>query len=208
MSPSLRSRAAIDRHHDRQLRLLTWRAARDLPFYRAFADHPFAAWPVIDKETVLANFAGMNRIALDAATVRAALEAGEERLSGHLIGMSTGTSGNRGYYVITERERFVWLGTILAKALPDALWRRHRVAHRAPGPAGAVGCGAAGHRGHRGGAGGPHHARLPGAVGRRDRSGDGGSSLERLAAVETTILCHARLPLCLPGQDVSIAARP
>jgi putative adenylate-forming enzyme len=128
----LHSRAAIDRHHDRQLWLLTRRAARDLPFYRAFADRPFAAWPVIDKETVLANFAGMNRIALNAATVRATLEAGEERLSGHLIGMSTGTSGNRGYYVITERERFVWLGTILAKALPDALWRRHRVALALP----------------------------------------------------------------------------
>ena len=42
----LHSRAAIDRHHDRQLWLLTRRAARDLPFYRAFADRPFAAWPV------------------------------------------------------------------------------------------------------------------------------------------------------------------
>lgn len=128
----LRSRTAVNRYHDKQLLILTQRAARDWPFYHAFAGQPFDAWPVIDKSVLLANFIAMNRAALDAETVRAALAAGNERLSGHCIGMSTGTSGNRGYYVITERERFIWLGTILAKTLPDALWRRHRVALALP----------------------------------------------------------------------------
>lgn len=131
-SARLDSRAAIERHHDRQLARLTRRAACDLPYYRPFAGQPFDAWPVIDKAVLLDNFAAMNRAALDAGTVRATLAAGSEHLAGHLIGMSTGTSGNRGYYVITERERFVWLGTILAKTLPDALWRRHRVALALP----------------------------------------------------------------------------
>ena len=70
----------------------------------------------------------MNRAALDADAVRDSLAKGYDQMSGHMIGMSTGTSGNRGYYVITARERFVWLGTILAKTVPDALWRSHRVA--------------------------------------------------------------------------------
>ena len=35
--------------------------------------------------------------------------------------------------MISDAERFVWLGTILAKTLPDALWRRHRVALAMPG---------------------------------------------------------------------------
>lgn len=128
----LRDRAAIERYQRRQLARLTRRAARELPFYAAFAGRPFEDWPVVDKETVIANFAAMNRAGLDAQQVRTAIAAGEERLGGHLIGMSTGTSGNRGYYVITEEERFMWLGTILAKALPDALWRRHRVALALP----------------------------------------------------------------------------
>ena len=43
-------------------------------------------------------------------------------------GASTGTSGNRGFYVITDAERYKWLGIILAKALPE-IWRvQHRVA--------------------------------------------------------------------------------
>ena len=128
----LASRAAIARYQQRQLARLMRDAARDLPFYRGHAGQPFAAWPVIDKAALLANFAAINRAGLSADQVRQALARGEERLAGHLIGMSTGTSGNRGFYVITEAERFVWLGTILAKALPDALWRRHKVALALP----------------------------------------------------------------------------
>ena len=128
----LRSRAAIERHQARQLTRLMQRAGRDLPFYRAFAGRSFAEWPVVDKAVLLENFAAMNRAALPADIVRTALAAGQEQLAGQMIGMSTGTSGNRGFYIISEQERFVWLGTILAKALPDALWRRHKVALALP----------------------------------------------------------------------------
>lgn len=128
----LRTRAAIAKHHAKQLARLQRDAARDLAFYRPYAGKPFDAWPIIDKATLLANFEGMTRARLNADEVRTAALRGEERLAGHFIGVSTGTSGNRGCYVITEQERFVWLGTILAKALPDALWRRHRVALALP----------------------------------------------------------------------------
>jgi putative adenylate-forming enzyme len=89
--------------------------------------------PIIDKSILLANFADMNRAGLDVDSVRSALAHGQERLDHLVVGQSTGTSGNRGYYVISDDERFVWLGTILAKALPDALWRRLRVAVAMPG---------------------------------------------------------------------------
>jgi putative adenylate-forming enzyme len=128
----LRDRGAIERYQRRQLQRLMRRASRELPFYAGYAERPFVDWPVVDKQTLLDNFAAMNRVGLEAQQVRDAVTAGEEQLDGHLIGMSTGTSGNRGYYVITEEERFLWLGTILAKALPDALWRRHRVALALP----------------------------------------------------------------------------
>lgn len=127
-----RDREAIRRHQHAQLSRLMADAARDLPFYRAYAGAPFERWPVIDKAELLANFAALNRPGLAAEVVRAAVARGEERLADHLIGMSTGTSGNRGLYVITPAERFTWLGTMLAKTLPDALWRRHRVALALP----------------------------------------------------------------------------
>jgi putative adenylate-forming enzyme len=130
---ALRDRPAIERFQRDQLRRLVADACSTLPFYRKFSGLPFESLPIIDKTTLLANFAGMNRAGLDVDSVRSALARGQERVSDLVIGQSTGTSGNRGYYVISDEERFVWLGTILAKTLPDALWRRLRVAIAMPG---------------------------------------------------------------------------
>ncbi|KUM27107.1 CoF synthetase [Mesorhizobium loti] len=50
------------------------------------------------------------------------------RIGALTVGASTGTSGNRGLFVISEAEKYRWLGAILAKAAPDLLWRGMRVA--------------------------------------------------------------------------------
>jgi putative adenylate-forming enzyme len=130
---ALRDRPAIERFQRGQLDRLAADACSTLPLYRKFAGLPFASLPIIDKSALLANFAGMNSAGLDVETVRSALAGGQKRVGDLVVGQSTGTSGNRGYYVISDEERFVWLGTILAKALPDALWRRLRVAIAMPG---------------------------------------------------------------------------
>jgi putative adenylate-forming enzyme len=133
LAARLRSRAAIVRHHDRQLdRLLAQRLPR-FPFYRPHLHGGFATLPVMDKAALMANFAGCNLGGFSADVVRQSLAEGRPGPDGFHFGQSTGTSGNRGYYVISEKERFVWLGTILAKTLPDALWRSHRVAIALPG---------------------------------------------------------------------------
>lgn len=120
-----------------------WQAARlsafltsALPRVDAFAGQAATRLddlPMMDKAKLLANFSAYNRPRVGVEDVRAAIARGDDRVGGYCIGQSTGTSGNRGYYVISEAERFVWLGTILAKALPDILWRRHRVALALPG---------------------------------------------------------------------------
>lgn len=133
LAARLRDRAAIERHQKRRLAAMMAYVSATMPYYRPCRGRPFAEWPVIDKATMIANFAQMNRGGIDAATARAAIAAGQERVAGYVVGQSTGTSGNRGLYVISDAERFVWLGTILAKTLPDALWRRHRVALALPG---------------------------------------------------------------------------
>ncbi|MDV3456230.1 hypothetical protein RZN05_04480 [Sphingomonas sp. HF-S4] len=116
-------------------RLASW-LKTTVPSVGAFAGTRVARLeelPPIDKAKLIAAFADYNRPAISAAEVRAAIDAGEDRVRGYPIGQSTGTSGNRGYFVISDAERFVWLGTILAKTLPDVLWRRHRVALALPG---------------------------------------------------------------------------
>lgn len=128
----LRSRASIDRHQDRACARLVSAARATIPFYRdkgpAFED-----LPVIDKAVQQARFHEFNRpgITLDEAVE--ALAAGRDTVRGYFVGQSTGTSGNRGRFVISPAERFAWLGTIVAKAIPDALIRRRRVALALPG---------------------------------------------------------------------------
>lgn len=130
---AIRDRAALERYQARRIAAALAHAARRYPYCRPFAGKSLADWPILDKTALLAHFAELNLGGFSADDVRRALAAGEERIGGFVIGQSTGTSGNRGYYLISDAERFVWLGTILAKTLPDALWKRHRVALALPG---------------------------------------------------------------------------
>jgi putative adenylate-forming enzyme len=128
----LRSREAIERHQARGCARLASAALGTIPFYRdkgpAFED-----FPVIDKAIQQARFHAFNRPGISLEEAVEALAAGRDRVRGYFVGQSTGTSGNRGRFVISPAERFAWLGTIVAKAVPDALIRRRRVALALPG---------------------------------------------------------------------------
>lgn len=89
--------------------------------------------PLMGRAGLMSDFADFNQLglAVDAAT---AIAEGQSPLpAGFHIGLSTGTtSGRRMPYVISEAERFVWLGTILAKSMGAAALRRPRVAVALP----------------------------------------------------------------------------
>jgi len=128
----LRSRGAIERHQERACARLVAEARATIPFYRDKGPC-FEDLPIIDKAIQQSRFDAFNRpgITLDEAVE--ALAAGSDTVLGYFVGQSTGTSGNRGRFVISPAERFAWLGTIVAKAVPDALIRRRRVALALPG---------------------------------------------------------------------------
>jgi putative adenylate-forming enzyme len=102
---------------------------RDLPWVSAYPTAPrhLTDLPIMDKATLMADFAAYNRPQITADEVRHALD-GDCQVRGHTVGASTGTSGNRGYFVITDTERYRWLGALLAKTLADLLWHKQRVA--------------------------------------------------------------------------------
>lgn len=124
LNATLRNRAAIDRWQATRIERLRRHAVANANFYRGLGDVPFSQFPVIGKADVMGRFGAFNTLGLSAAEAWRRLETGDP-LPGYDIGCSTGTTGNRGLFVISDRERFIWLGTIVAKAIPD-LWRRHR----------------------------------------------------------------------------------
>ncbi len=100
----------------------------DLPRVAAYDRSPkqLQDLPTLDKARLMADFARYNRSSLSAQDVRQALGAG--RVGPLTVGASTGTSGNRGYFVISEAERYRWLGAILAKAMAGIAGWSQRVA--------------------------------------------------------------------------------
>jgi len=116
--------------------LAAWQARKlanwlkhDVPQVDAFAGpvRRLEDLPIMEKADLMADFARYNvpRITNDQGW---AAFAGDKQIGDNIVGASTGTSGNRGLFVISQAERFAWLGAILAKAIPDFWRHRDRVA--------------------------------------------------------------------------------
>jgi len=116
-------------------RLLLWQAARvaqfrhrvltKVPLYASYASKdPFAA-PVMTKESLLANFQTSNRpgICLNQA-MKVADQAELSRdfspsIGDISVGLSSGTHGPRGVFLVSARERAMWAGIMLGRALSN-----------------------------------------------------------------------------------------
>jgi putative adenylate-forming enzyme len=129
----LRTRADVERWRAARLHRFVRDVIARVPHYADLGARRLTDLPIVDKRFVLANFDKLNVQGVTHAAARAALDRGDERVDGLFVGQSTGTSGNRGVYVISEAERFTWLGVILAKTLPDFPFARHKVALALPG---------------------------------------------------------------------------
>jgi len=96
-------------------------------YYRGLSLDDWQQFPIIDKKIMMANFDRLNTVGIKKTEALAvATEAEKTRnfkstINGYTIGLSSGTSGNRGLFVVSEKEQQTWAGTILAKALPKSL---------------------------------------------------------------------------------------
>jgi len=129
----LRTRRDVEHWRAARLERFLRRAAPRVDFYAGLDARRLDELPIVDKAIVTANFARLNTKGVTLEAARAALDGGQERVQDLIVGQSTGTSGNRGVFVISEAERFTWLGVMLAKTLPDFPFVRHKVALALPG---------------------------------------------------------------------------
>ncbi len=121
--------------------LLAWQSKRLARFlaktapraeaFAAMAGRPLTDFPEMDKASLMSAFHRYNTEGIPADAAWQAMET-TGRIGRYSVGASTGTSGNRGLYLVSDPERYLWLGTLLAKALPDVLSARYRVAVMLP----------------------------------------------------------------------------
>ncbi len=128
------SRAALEDWQARKLAAFCARLCEDSAYFAPLRHLPLAQWPSMDKGVMNANFDAMNTAGLALAQVMAAaMEAERSRdfkpaLKGITVGLSSGTSAQRGVFAVSDKEKAQWAGVMLAKALPRGLFSGERVA--------------------------------------------------------------------------------
>ena len=133
--------ALEDFQHAKALETIRWVNGHS-GFYRdLWAGHDLTDWrslPTVDKRTMMENFSTFNTagISKDAA-LEVALRAERERdfapqIGGLTVGLSSGTSGHRGAFLVSALESAAWAGVILSRALHrpllDSLLHGERIA--------------------------------------------------------------------------------
>ncbi|WP_095093688.1 F390 synthetase-related protein [Pseudomonas sp. Irchel 3A5] len=98
-----------------------------LPTAERFKDHQYthlADFPLMDKATMMSDFAAYNTRGLGLDQVLPVARRAEESrdfsptLGDITVGLSSGTSGNQGVFLVSSLERQRWAGILLARTLP------------------------------------------------------------------------------------------
>ena len=116
-------RASLDAWQRRRLEAFLRDVLPRAPFYRGRPPR-LDALPIVDKATVLADFAAFNTVgvtldaALDVATRAERSRDFAPTLPPDIsVGLSSGTSGTRGVFLVRPDERMRWAGALLSRLL-------------------------------------------------------------------------------------------
>ena len=103
-------------------------------YYSEYRGKELKDFPVIDKKIMMENFDTVNTVglsknhALEIAMNSEKTRNFKEKYNNITVGLSSGTSGNRGLFIISDFERAKWTGIILAKLLPDFILKKQKIA--------------------------------------------------------------------------------
>jgi putative adenylate-forming enzyme len=109
-----------------------FRKLKNSPFYQSIMNREdsLSNFPIIDKSVFMRNFDIMNTCGLSLAACMEVAEKAEKTrefssmINGITVGLSTGTSGNRGIFLANKNERALWVAYILDRVIGFSLKRR------------------------------------------------------------------------------------
>ncbi len=130
--------AALERYQEQRVQRLLADVQHSSPFYRQhWAGHDLHDWqhlPTVDKQTMMAHFESFNTCGISKeAAMEVALRAERSRdfspnIAGLTVGLSSGTSGHRGLFLVSAEEQAAWAGVMVARVLHRLPRSRVRVA--------------------------------------------------------------------------------
>ena len=129
---------ALEQFQERRVQKMVRFAWSRSPFYRQhWQNCDLDDWrqlPILDKALMMENFSAFNTAGISREEAQAAaLQAEHSRdfrptIGGLTVGLSSGTSGHRGLFLISPQEQAAWAGTILARSLHHLPGSKLRVA--------------------------------------------------------------------------------
>lgn len=128
------NRAELEHYQVQQLSRFKQRVLTKSPYFREYLNIPFSVWPIMDKQIMMTHFDKMNTVQLSSDELLHCAQQSEQskdfspKVGKYSVGLSSGTSGRRGLFVISPKEQQIWAGGMLAKMLPRGLFAKERVA--------------------------------------------------------------------------------
>lgn len=104
------------------------------PYFKKMEFNCLEDLPFMDKKVMMNNFNELNTVginrdrALELAINSEKTRDFEEKLDGISVGLSSGTSGHRGLFIVSDDEISTWAGGIMAKLLPKNRILNNKVA--------------------------------------------------------------------------------
>ena len=129
-----RNREDIEKYQDKMIKEQLEFMKNNSPYYKNINTEKIDEIDIVDKKTMMDNFERMNTLGLDKdEALKIAIESEHTRdfskkYDGISVGLSSGTSGHRGLFVLSDKETMQWAGAILAKLLPEYNLIGHRIA--------------------------------------------------------------------------------
>ena len=127
-------RQSLEAYQAKRLKRFARRVLTKSPYFSRFNRQAIATWPQMDKALMMEQFDQMNTAGLQRDQLLACARRSEQqrdfspKIGKYSVGLSSGTSGQRGIFVVSPHEQSVWAGGMLAKMLPEGLFAGERVA--------------------------------------------------------------------------------
>lgn len=129
-------RAKLERFQQRKWRRFSQKVLTRSPFYLKLAQNKaeLSRFPLMNKKQFMAHFDAINTLGVTKEeAMNLALKAETERnfspeLNGATVGLSTGTSGTRGLFLVSKTERTQWTAMVLRRVVQLQLFQRQKVA--------------------------------------------------------------------------------
>lgn len=134
---TFRTRKSLEAYQQNKIQRFAKSVLIHSSYYKQYSNHNLLKWneiPIISKTEFMTNFNAINTcnitiekampFAISAETNRSF----NSEINGITVGLSTGTSGKRGLFLVSENERAQWVSLVMSRVIQPKLFQKQKIA--------------------------------------------------------------------------------